>query len=443
MSSIVFVMFTAVLFPVYFIGARLAKIPKWAALLAASAIFYALGLSDARYFIFIFTTALVIYAAAVLNDDNSFWFALLLIFGTLLIFKTNLFTIPLGVSYYTFSAASYLIDVRRGIIKAERNFFKLFLFVIFFPSITMGPINRYKELDLFSGRSFDQREFTRGAVRILWGLFKKMVIADNLAVYVNEVFGRVSAGEPTRGVYLFFGAAAFGFQLYADFSGYMDMVIGAAAALGIKMTENFNAPFFSRSIAEFWRRWHITLGAWLRDYVLYPLQRAFIKKGKTKLQKSLINFSCMFVTWFLIGYWHGASWSFIIGTGLLHWFYMVVETLRPPRKFFAPLEILRTFLLVCFGFIFFRSDDVLMALRYIKEMFTGTVGDLEIFEAPRLVMIICAVLVLMLCEGFGFKIERQKTVVRWGIYIALILSVVIFGAYGIGYNESGFIYSNF
>jgi D-alanyl-lipoteichoic acid acyltransferase DltB (MBOAT superfamily) len=270
-----------------------------------------------------------------------------------------------------------------------------------------------------------------------------MVIADNLAIYVNAVFERVKTGEPTRGFYLFLGAVAFAFQLYADFSGYMDMVVGAGASLGIKMAENFNAPFFSRSISEFWRRWHITLGAWLRDYVLYPLQRAFIKKGKTKTQKALINFSCMFATWFLIGYWHGASWNFIIGSGLLHWFYMVMETLRPPRQFFAPLEILRTFLLVCVGFIFFRSENVLLAFRFIKEMFTGTGGALRIYETPRLVMLACAVLVLLLAESSGFKIERQKTAVRWAVYVLLALSVVVFGAYGIGYEESGFIYSNF
>ena len=248
------------------------------------------------------------------------------------------FVVPLGISFYTLALLGYLFDVYYGISKPQKNFFKLALFGLYFPVVISGPICRYRDLEnqLYEKHAFDYKNFTYGIQRMLWGFFKKLVIAERMATIVNTVYGDY---HTYPGVYIFFATVCFAFQLYADFSGGIDIVIGASEVFGIRLAENFNTPFFSRTMQEFWRRWHITLGGWLKDYIFYPVLRAnwqvkfqdTIKKhyGK-KMAKKLGTYPALFILWFAVGMWHGGSWKFIVGSGILHFCYIVGGELLEP-----------------------------------------------------------------------------------------------------------------
>ena len=281
------------------------------------------------------------------------------------------------------------------------------------------------------------------------------------------------------GFYIVAATICFAFLLYTDFSGYMDIALGAAQALGIQMAENFQTPFFSRSISEYWRRWHITLGTWFKDYVFYPLLKTdiFIKIGNIskkylgkKRGKKVATYIGMFILWFSTGLWHGGSWNFIIGSGLLHWFYIVGgQVLEPVFKKLTVLftintdcfswhlfQSLRTFFLVCVGFVFFRADSFRDGLMMCRAVFTF---DMNVFsvtnftalglDVPDTVVAMISLLVLLLVSflkermDVREKLAEQNLVFRWGIYYLLIFSVLIFGFYGPGYSASEFIYENF
>ena len=262
------------------------------------------------------------------------------------------FLLPLGLSFYTFQTMGYLIDVYRGKYAAEKNIFRMALFTTYFPSILQGPINRYDDLSgqLFEPHKFDDMRFREGILRMLWGFFKKMIIAERAVIIVNEIFdGFVQ--HRYQGFTLVFGILLYGVQLYADFAGGMDIIFGASEMFGIRLRENFRQPYMARSISEFWQRWHMSLGNWMKDYVFYPiaLSRPFAKMQKTLKKKVnpyfgkvFPSFLASFMVFILVGIWHGANWKFVF-YGIYQATFVSTETLfeKPyadMRKFFHVRE---------------------------------------------------------------------------------------------------------
>lgn len=371
--------------------------------------------------------------------------------------------VPLGISFYTFQTVAYCADVYKGVCKPQKNIFKYAFFISFFPQILQGPIARYNDLaqGLFEKHKFNYDAVKSGLLRMLWGFWKKMVIADRTAIFVNTIFDNY---QNYNGIIIAIAAIMYMLQLYTDFSGYMDIAIGAGEALGITMSENFNTPFFSRSIPEFWRRWHVTLGSWFRDYIYIPLGGN--RKGKFR---TIIN---LFVVWILTGVWHGASWNFVawgLGFGLLiiasrlfsPLICKIVEKLKIKTDCFSyhAMQSLRTSLLVCFIFIFFRADGCMAALTMIKNMFisdnpfksilNGTLFQLGI-DAKDIRLLAISVMILIFVSIANYKgikvrkwIMEQNLVFQWLVYLCGIFAVLIFGIYGIAYNAGSFIYFGF
>jgi len=397
---------------------------------------------------------------------------------TLKFFRLGLLA-PMGISFYTLTLLGYLFDVYYEIGPVQDNYGKLLLFGCYFPTMISGPIVKYQDMkeQMYGGHKFDYRQVTFGMQRMIWGFFKKLVISERMAVIANEIFDNYGsyAGFP-----IWIGAVAFTFQLYTDFAGCMDIVLGISQCFGIVLPENFNAPFLARNISEYWRRWHITLGTWLREYLFYPLLRTrfFMElpkklKGRVgkKRAKQITTFSAMFILWFVIGYWHGGTWNFIIASGLLHWFYIVSGELMEPlfvkwraifrinveSKGFILFQRLRTFVLVMFGLIFFRSATVPDALRMIGRGFSAfnpqifADGTLFSFGLDWIELVIALVSLVI----FGWvtveqqkgwireRLEKKNIVFRWAVLYALLFYVILLGQYGPDFSASEFIYQNF
>lgn len=389
------------------------------------------------------------------------------------------FLVPLGVSFYTFSLLGYVIDVYYGIAKPQENFLKLALYGMYFPVIISGPILKYREHgeQFFAPHAFDYRKVAYGLQRMLWGFFKKLVIAERLGIFVDTVYGDYT-GYP--GAYIWVATICYAFQLYTDFSGCMDIVLGMSESFGIYLPENFQTPFFAKSVAEYWRRWHITLGVWMKEYVFYPvlrsslftrLNKSFKEKFGKKKGKQYATFGAMFILWLTVGIWHGGDWKFVIGSGLLHWCYIVMEELleAPCQKAMARLSInsagkvvngiriLRTFFLVCIGDLFFRAASVGDAFAMLREavsvfnpnvLWDGSVLmlGLDVVEAGITVLsllLLGAVSVMQQKEGVRERIARKPLPVRWILWYALLFSVILLGCYGPGYSASEFIYQGF
>lgn len=389
------------------------------------------------------------------------------------------FLVPLGISFYTFSLLGYVIDVYYGLAEHQKNGLKLALYGMYFPNLISGPILKYREHaeQFFTPHAFDYRQVTRGLQRMIWGFFKKLVIAERLGVLVSMVYGSY---ETFSGTYIWVATAAYAFQLYTDFSGCMDIVLGMSESLGILLPENFQTPFFSKSVAEYWRRWHITLGVWMKDYVFYPLLRSKLftdinrkckeKYGK-KRGKQLATFAAMFVLWFTVGVWHGGDWKFVIGSGLLHWCYIVLEELLAPgfarllTKLHLPAEgglvtgfrILRTFFLVCIGDLFFRAASVgdafsmlAGAVRHFNPeiLWNGSLLLLGLdgieFMVTALSLLLLWVVSLLQRKGSVRDLIADKPLpLRWFVWYVLLFAVILFGCYGPGYSATEFIYQGF
>lgn len=387
--------------------------------------------------------------------------------------------VPLGISFYTLQITSYLLDVYFRVVAPESNIISFLTFSLFFPQMASGPISRYNELgsELKREKRFNYQEVTFGLQRILWGLFKKLVIAERIGIIVGAVY---SDYIKYSGAYIVFAVLLFTVQLYADFSGYMDIAIGISQALDIRLVENFRTPFFSVSESEFWRRWHITLGAWFRDYVFYPLLKSrfflcLMKKTKQKFSKRIAKLipttMALFIVWFLIGFWHGGSWHYIVGSGLLHWFYIVSgEWLQPffdrikkklhiAKDSFSYLWFsrIRTYILFSSGLLFFRAESLKSALVMIRNI---TVRNNGVFSKSGLVelgldgmdykVLLAAMIVLAVVEFANEKkqsirimVAKRNIVIRWLLYFALIFAVIIFGMYGPDYIPGQFIYERF
>lgn len=374
--------------------------------------------------------------------------------------------LPVGISFYTFQALGYIIDVYRGKIEAEKNPLRYALFVSFFPQLVAGPIERSENL-LNQVRNVDKMKIwnyenvTNGLTLMVWGLFVKMVIADRVAILVNTVFdGAYLYGT----VALVAGALGFALQIYCDFMGYSTIAIGAAKVMGFTLMENFDTPYFATSISDFWRRWHISLSTWFRDYVYIPL-------GGNRCSKIRKYFNLM-VTFGVSGLWHGANWTYVFW-GFLHGVYQVVgEITKPFRQklckktnaktesfSFKLAQIVGTFALVDFAWIFFRADSLGIAVNYCKRMFTkwdpwslfnGEIYNLGLDRFEFNVLVIAAVGLLLVdliryCKKQMITefLQEQCIWFRWGVILALIFATIIYGMYGIQFESSQFIYFQF
>lgn len=369
--------------------------------------------------------------------------------------------LPVGISFYTFQALSYSMDVYRGKINATRHFGKYALFVSFFPQLVAGPIEKSVHLlpQFDTAKKFDYDRIKDGLIIMLVGFFKKMVVADRLAILVDTVYNNP---RDYSGFELVIATIFFAFQILCDFSGYTDIAIGAAKVLGFDLMKNFERPYFSKSIPEFWRRWHISLGAWFRDYLYFPLGGSYVSTIK--------KYRNIMIVFLVSGIWHGASWNFLIW-GFLHGIYQIIDlsTTRLMKRVYSVLKIeiqpdsfgyklykvLLTFSLVTFAWIFFRANTLADASYIVKNMFefnpSVLFGDsiyglgLGKRELRVALMSIAILLGLDLMErkiNLTDLLRRQTFVLRWGFYLGLTLYILFYGVYGTNENAA-FIYFQF
>lgn len=372
--------------------------------------------------------------------------------------------LPLGISYYTLMAISYITDVYRSKYKAINNPFKVLLYLIFFPSVQEGPINRFDDVSskLYEGNKFNYNNICIGVLLILWGLLKKMVIADRIGIYVSNTFG------VSNGIVSLLSVIFYTIQLYAEFSGFIDMAMGGAKLFGIDLSANFKRPFFSRNVEEFWRRWHITLGTFLKDYVFYPisLSRVSMKLSKFNnkhfskhLSKFFTSAFPLFFVWFLNGLWHGASSKYII-YGLYYYVIMMIGLLIEPlfnkininKKWLNTVKIMRTWIFVMIGMTIFRATSIHEAFNVVKSIFYVSSDNILNFGLTSIDFIIILIFVIVLFF-IGFIEEKGENVSsivingssskKYFVYYILIMIIIIFGIYGPGYNASDFIYGQF
>lgn len=370
--------------------------------------------------------------------------------------------LPVGISFYTFQALGYAIDVYRGDIKAERNFFKYALFVSFFPQLVAGPIERSGNLlhQLDKPKRFETDSFREGFLLMLWGFFMKLVLADRIAIVVDTVYGDIPSYP---GLFLFMATGLFAIQIYCDFAGYSTIARGAARILGIELMENFNAPYLSETVTQFWRNWHISLTSWFRDYVYIPLGGN--RKGPVRKQ---INRMIVFL---LSGLWHGANITYVIWGGLNGLYQVIGDMIKPIKtritggidnrviKFIIRwISIGITFALVSFAWIFFRAKSVSDAFLVIKLMFstfnpeiifTGKIYNLGV-EADSFRMMAFCCLVLLIADVIKSKgivirqwIMNRRIIERVAMTTFVIMFILIFGAWGPAFNAANFIYFQF
>lgn len=517
-TSLRFAAFVALTAVVYF---ALPRRKRWTALLGASLVFYACA--GARYLIFLLSTTATTYLTAIatahMREKQDLFLAvnrlegnekkryrakekrrrycllsacLLINFGALFVLKylnaaVGLFypsfegfgfILPLGISFYTFQSAEYVIDVYLGKYPPERSFPKYALFIAFFPQLVQGPIGRFNITapSLFNGCDWDPKRARFALERILWGCFKKLVVADRIAAAVNALTG---TAVEYRGAMVVAGMLFYAARLYCDFSGGIDIAIGVGQLFGTVMSENFERPFFSKSIAEYWRRWHITLGTWFKDYTFYPLSTCKPMMRITKLcgkafgEKAARRFSVYASTvilWMATGIWHGAGWNFIVW-GLCNCFFILLSQELTPfytrfqRKFsvlcsswiWKCFRVIRTFSLMCFLRSFdcyisvpetFRAWASIITDFSAYRLFDGTLGRLGLDVADYTLLLLSVALIFivsMLQRGGSVRelIESRGTAFSYAVIILLVVVTVIFGAYGTGYDSNQFIYSRF
>lgn len=361
--------------------------------------------------------------------------------------------VPLGISFYTLQTIGYVLDVYHGRVEPERNYGVFAVYVSFFPIVLSGPIERPKhllpQLRCDHPIALSYENVSRGAKLIILGLFYKLVVADRAAIYVNAVFGHA---DKHSGLTFLAATIFFSFQLYCDFAGYSNVAIGSAKLLGIDILPNFNRPYFASSIKEFWRRWHISLSTWLRDYVFLPLAYAFSRALKKERYLKIrvdriIYFGAIFVTFFLCGLWHGPHWTFV-AWGCLHGLYLAVENLVRVKKKPRFLRIGVTYGLILLSWIFFRAASVGEALTVIKKILTEP-GSLFIPQGPDVVAPIYAGMAILLVLAMEFKQEffpgrfsffnNPRELVRVLSYVGIIVLILALGVF----DGGQFIYSQF
>ena len=393
-------------------------------------------------------------------------------------FRPIRFLVPIGISFYTLQIISYLTDVYRGTQKAEHKIVKIALYLSFFPQIMEGPIARYHETAdaLYEGKPIQFNNLKFGYQRIIWGLFKKIVIADRIFPAVKYIYRDYYMLD---GSIVFFGAVVYTCQLYMEFSGAMDIIMGSGEIFGINLPENFRQPFFARTAGDFWRRWHITLGTFFKDYIFYPVSLAkpvkkAAKKIKDKCGKTVGKFVAptvaLFCVWVCNGLWHGANWTFLF-YGMYYFVIIFIENIteNPIKKLNEKLHIkttnwlyrgLRTvkiFVIIVIGEMFYRADTLKQGFQMFGRIFSdfhitqlfrkfGTlrVDWLDIFIA--VLGVIAVTVIGVLCEKnikVREKIDGWKLPLRWTLWLGLIMFIVIFGAYGSGYAAVDLIYAGY
>lgn len=476
-NSIDFAVFLPIVFLLYwFVVNKNLKLQNLL-IVVASYVFY--GWWDWRFLSLIVFSTFVDYSIGVLlrNEENQvkrkilLWTSILVNLGFLGFFKYyNFFVdnfvtafsffgqdiqgnslniiLPVGISFYTFQTLSYTIDVYRRKLDPTNDFVAFSAFVSFFPQLVAGPIERATHLlpQFYKERTFDYTKAVDGMRQILWGLFKKIVIADNCAEYANQIFNN---SADLSGSTLVLGALFFAFQIYGDFSGYSDIAIGTSRLFGFDLMRNFNFPYFSRDIAEFWRRWHISLSTWFRDYLYIPLGGS---RGGTwmKVRNTFIIF-------IVSGFWHGANWTFIVWGALNAIFFLPLLLTNTNRnnletvatgKFIPSLKELFqmgiTFGLVVFAWIFFRAENMGHALSYISEIFSGSLFSIPEIRPSNLILLILG---FVLIEWVGREGQyaisnlglNWKRPVRYSMYYGIVFLIMYFG----NFNENQFIYFQF
>lgn len=485
-ASIEFLLFVLVLVLIYYI---FPKKHRYIVLLIGSLIFY--YLFSGKYIVFILLSSVITYFSGKLiekyNDKRKLILSLsiLLNLSFLLVLKYNnffgdifrvvginipykKFILPIGISYYTLETISYLTDIYRKRMKAETNYLKVLLFLVYFPQIVEGPIANYSRLSktLFNTEKFNYDNFVSAFVLIAWGFVKKLVIADRAGIFVSKVFENNYGG-----ILLIVGILLYTLQIYADFSGCIDIVSGVSELFGVKLDENFKRPFFSKSIQEFWRRWHITLGTWLKEYIFYPISLSKLnmklnlklRKMKSKyISRFIITAFPLFFVWFFNGMWHGASFKYVV-YGLYYYVLMMIGILLEPvfKKIISIFKIntevwsykffqaVRTILIVCFGMFLFRVDSFKQMGLMIHSNASASLFSLGLKKADfALLMVgILVMLVVGVMQEFNINIrkelQKQNLLFKWFIYYIMIFSVIIFGIYGKGYDAASFIYGGF
>lgn len=439
----------------------------------ASYVFY--GWWDWRFLLLIAFTSLCSWGSGILIGNNRgnkkskrwMWANILLNLGILGLFKyydffvtefAQLFhlsteglllklILPVGISFYTFQALSYSIDIYRGKIEPTKDIVAFFAFISFFPQLVAGPIERATHLlpQFQKKREFDYDTAVDGMRQILWGLFKKVVVADNCAVYVNQVFANSGSHS---GSTLLLAAVFFTFQIYGDFSGYSDIAIGTAKLFGIRLMRNFNVPYFSRDIAEFWRRWHISLTTWFRDYVYIPLGGSRVSKAKVVRNT--------FVIFLVSGFWHGANWTFIVWGAYHALLFLPLILTGKNRKYtnqiaegrYLPTfkeagQMLMTFILAVFGWIVFRSESIGQAWEVILGIMNSS-----LFTAPMVVVglkkIVIVIGVLLLVEWLNRSKEHGLDIGNLPLWLRIASCyVLVLVILELGGNSQSFIYFQF
>lgn len=531
-TSLTFLVFAFAVFALYYL------IPKrfqWVLLLVASVVFYTAGGIQSAGYVVITATSIYFAARAMqklaeeqkqyikankatltkeektayktqIKKKRKFWMlaALLLNIGLLCFFKyfhfvleqinailgltgaaqindTFKFIIPLGISFYTFQAVGYLLNVYWEKTTAEKNYLKFLLFVSFFPQMTQGPISEYDQLSeqLFTEHGFEYKNYAWGFQRMIWGFFKKMVIANQLAKYVSLVFDNYAE---YAGISVLIGAFLYSVQIYADFSGYMDIMCGFCETLGIHLTENFERPYFSKSVAEYWRRWHMSLGAWFKNYIYFPIgmstwNRKLAKTTRARFGKHFASTFpatiALLVVWTATGMWHGASWAYIswgLVNGLFIIFGMWMEPvyeawrnklhLRPDVWLWRAFQVIRTFVLVTFIKVLPEVGTLSDGLGLWKQIFTNHEiphSLTELLPYVEFSWIIDKINVLLVVAGvvtmFVMSLMQRKkpvreyfnklpTVIRWVVLAGVLICIASFGVRST-WDTGGFMYAQF
>lgn len=501
-NSYEFLLFFPIVVLIYYI---IPKKMRYVWLLLASYYFYMCW--NVKYVLLLFTSTLITYLSGLWigkfeNLNKKKWvvfFSFASNLGILFFFKYANFAIenlnrltrslyglgeisalnillPVGISFYIFQALSYTMDIYRDEIKAEKNFFKYALFVSFFPQLVAGPIERSKNLlkQINEYHAFDLENVKSGFMSMIWGYFLKLVIADRIAIFVNEVYGN---SQSQSAAVLLIASILFAFEIYCDFAGYSLIAIGAAKVMGFQLMENFNSPYLAENVADFWRRWHISLSTWFKDYLYIPLGGN--RKGSVR---KYLNLMTVFL---LSGLWHGANWTFVIWGGLNGFYQVIGDLIRKAKRDkksktenesskidnkksrFALISKITnfaiTFILIDVSWIFFRADNLSQAREICQkivcdiwhtnwkvEIFTNTdFFNIGLNKANWIVLLISLVILfvadIMKYQGlnFGEWLRKRFFVIRWAITILGILVILVFGVYGSGYMEANFIYFQF
>jgi len=476
-NSVSFLVFFPVVFILYWFATR--GNLKWQNILLLAASYYFYACWDVRFlFLLVFSTGLDYYTGIKMDESENegrrkfwFWLSVFINLSFLGVFKyynffitsfaeglsnvgvnVNIWTInvilPVGISFYTFHGLSYVIDIYKKRIKAERNFIDYSLFVSFFPLLVAGPIERATHLlpQIKQNRKFDGDNAINGIELIIWGFFKKVVIADTMAIIVNKVYDQPSSYGATG---LIIAAVAFSFQIYCDFSGYSDIAIGTSKLLGIDLIKNFNFPYLSRNIAEFWRRWHISLSTWFRDYLYIPL-------GGSKLS-TLLSIRNVFIIFLVSGIWHGANWTFLIWGGIHALLFIPSFLIGSNRKYKEDivhqkklfpgikdvLQIGVTFLFVTIAWVFFRSATVSEAVNFLGDIIQNSKGKNLAFENSEILTIIISFAVFFSISSY--LLYRKNHLVhttkfrQFAISLLLLILITLFGQF----TKQSFIYFQF